>query len=161
MRAGAKAALGICMGVVAIVLGPLSAQAASSCRSRNPEVPCLGPLQSEYSYSGSGYGALGYVWAKAGPEEPLTVKAPPTLPKRFAYQRTFTIHTRSGIELMGVYELRGGAHGHYRYKRLLPNHGKVILDEIHGLPILLLEARPNVDPRLRQTAVGSAGGRRS
>src|ERR1700730_5466204 len=107
-------ALVFCAMVPAIlVAAPLSAQAASSCRSHDfPEVPCLGPLQSDYAYAGSGYGALSYVWAKAGPEEPLTVKAPPTLPKRFAYQRTFTIHTRPGIELMGVFELRGGAHGH-------------------------------------------------
>ncbi|HEY4810788.1 MAG TPA: hypothetical protein VIH71_06990 [Solirubrobacteraceae bacterium] len=148
------------MAVVAIVIGLPTAQATSSCKSRYPEVPCLGPLQAEYDFAEGGFGALGYVWAKAGPKEPLTVKAPPTLPKRFAYQRTFTIDTARGIELSGVYELRGGAHGHYRYKRLVPNHGKVILNEIHGLPILLLEAQRQAHASASAQAANSCYGAR-
>src|ERR1700720_3109159 len=55
MRQGV--ALALAASLLAIVaVSPGAADA--SCRSRYPEVPCLGPIQSEYGFTGSGYGAL-------------------------------------------------------------------------------------------------------
>jgi hypothetical protein len=160
MATGIRAVLGICTGIVVAVIGlPTSvsygfpAQAAStSCRSVFPEVPCLGPLQSDYDYAGEGYGDLGYVWAKAGPEKVIghVYMKEPAPGEYEVLQRTFTFHTKRGVELAAVYVLRGGDHGHYRYQSVPIQNGHVTLTAVRDTspPILLLEAKrePNAPP---------------
>jgi hypothetical protein len=118
--------------------GPQAADA--SCTSRYPEVPCIGPIQSEYGFTGSGYGALSYVGAKAGPEEMVGTPAPG---KPVVYRRVFTIHTGHQTRFAAAFILHGGSHGHYQYQRVIPRHGKITLTGGRNVrkSILLLEGR--------------------
>lgn len=123
----------------------MTAHLAASCTSRYPEVPCLGPLQSEYAFAGSGYGALSSVRAKFGPIKVIghVYKKEPAPGQYEVLQSTVTVVTGRGVELAAAYELRGGNHGHYHYQRVTPNHGQITLTGVRdgSLPILLLEAR--------------------
>jgi hypothetical protein len=155
MRAGQNrrstgvATLGACLVMMAVGLSlpagsialPRISLAQPRCVPLARHAPCLGRIQSEYSFfTGQGSGAVSLIRVTHGPREEIgrDTNHEPIL------RRTFTWHSVSGVRMRAVYVVSAiGNTGKYRFRPVptKAHHGQVTLkvDQGGNIPRLLLE----------------------
>jgi hypothetical protein len=78
--------------------------ATTHCQPRYTQVPCLGPIQTEYTFGGSGFGALGSIWAKLG-STTVVEQSVHGQELTEVKERSFTWHSKPNVEIVAVYVL--------------------------------------------------------
>ena len=156
-RSGTAAAIFACLALLVMGLAPTvstsralpAAASETRCTAQLKGEPCSGPIRTWYSYSGLGSGDDTYIWAKAGREVPLGRRLKTFPPPPYyvpVSKRTFTWHSKPGIEVVAVYIV----HSHtrkYTYQKVskacLKKHEATLTtdNEEANPPLLLLEGR--------------------
>jgi hypothetical protein len=110
---------------------PAVATSASGCVPIIRGAPCIGPIQSGYSFGGLGGGATSLIKAKAGPEHLLVQKVEHNKLTEIK-ERTFTWHSVPSVKIVAVFIVSGhpgSTHFTYRQLKSSEHHGKARLVE--------------------------------
>jgi hypothetical protein len=128
---------------------PATPVATTAHRSKCAEpkiVPCLGPLESEYGFTGGGEGDLSYLHAKYGKlvRTHREVYVPFFRRKLVITARKVTWKAARGVEIVAVFEvMRQVGRRHSRRLPTSPTSGHTTLEgpETYADPILVIEGR--------------------
>jgi hypothetical protein len=146
LTGGLVAVIATGLVILAVSSSGVASATQTHCKPLLTGEPCKAPIQTGYSYSGYGSGDDTYIWAKAGREIPLGRRLK-TFPPPAYYvpvsKRTFTWHTKPGIEVVAVYIVHSLTR-RYTYQKVSLKKHEVTLttnNEDPNPPLLLLEGR--------------------